>query len=186
MADALRCRAAQYRWGSRTSFLWSHRGQIVDSEWHWSSVHSFGDSHHKGHFEHLSSSDWMLNHRTFGSEFNAFWAAIWDHCKQNKGLRGRARDCESGHKHHTKNEGSENKKLQGVASISALRGLREPHQVCKDPQEHAGPVMSSVIIQTTAKDHEETDPQWDQGQPLQGGARGPVDTWAGPDFRTEI
>jgi len=24
------------------------------------------------HFEHLSNSDWMLNRRTFGTEFNAF------------------------------------------------------------------------------------------------------------------
>ena len=32
-----------------------------------------------------------------------------DHYKQNKALRGRARDCEYNQKHHTNNEGSENK-----------------------------------------------------------------------------
>ena len=44
--------------------------------------------------------------------------------------------------------------FRGRASISAT-GLREPRQVCKDPQEHAGPGMSLDFIET-AKDHEET------------------------------
>ena len=51
----------------------------------------------------------------------------------------------------------------------------------KDPEVHAGPVKSNC-----QRPQGISGPQRDQGQARQRGARGPLDTWAGPDFRMEI
>jgi len=99
------------------------------------------------------------------------------HCEQNKGLKGSPRDCESGHMHHTKNEGSENKWLQrGDIYI----GLEEPKRAMPSVQRSAGACWTcdepGHNTNNCQRPWGNSDPQRDLGQTQQHGTRGPVCT----------
>ena len=180
MADARRYRAGQYQWGSRTSII----GKLLILKWcvqFWGLTKMEILNIYPAVIGCWTTEHLELNLMLFKLESD-------EHCKQNKGLRGRARDCDSDHKPHTKKEGSENKWLQGRDIYISLEGAK---RTISGVQRPTGAFWTCHELGHYTKNCQRprgnSDSQHDQGQTLQHGARGPVDTWADwPDFRMKI
>ena len=121
MADPRPCRAGQYQWRSRTSFLWTVDKLLILSDT--KTVCTVLGTHTINYFLNIFPTViGCLTTEHLELNLTLFKLQSGEHYKQNKSLRGRARDCESNHKHHTKNEGSENKWLQGGDNCIDLEG----------------------------------------------------------------